>query len=411
MDVLFTHCAGLDVHKKTVVACALVSGQRFLRRFATTWAGLQALDGWLTGLGVTHVAMESTGVYWKPVYNVLSSHLQVWVVNARDLKQVPGRKTDVCDAEWIGRLMGHGLLKPSFVPPVAQRDLRDLTRYRRRLVEERTAASNRLEKVLEDANVKLSSVVSKLQGVSARAMLEALAAGESDPGRIADLAKGSLRSKRAELEAALVGQVREHHRFLVRQLLDHLDELNQRIAALSQRIAQLTAPYEEVIQRLCAIPGIHRTIAEVILAEIGPDVAPFPTAQHLASWACLCPGNDISANKRRSGKTRRGQNWLRWALVEAAWAASRTKTYLGAQFHRLRARRGDKRAAMAVAHSILVIVYHLLANPEAVYTDLGADYFVQRNAERERRRAVRTLEALGYAVTLTPRPAAAAAPG
>lgn len=411
MDVLFTHCAGLDVHKKTVVACALVSGQRFLRRFATTWAGLQALDGWLTGLGVTHVAMESTGVYWKPVYNVLSSHLQVWVVNARDLKQVPGRKTDVCDAEWICRLMGHGLLKPSFVPPVAQRDLRDLTRYRRRLVEERTAASNRLEKVLEDANVKLSSVVSKLQGVSARAMLEALAAGESDPGRIADLAKGSLRSKRAELEAALVGQVREHHRFLVRQLLDHLDELNQRIAALSQRIAQLTAPYEEVIQRLCAIPGIHRTIAEVILAEIGPDVAPFPTAQHLASWACLCPGNDISANKRRSGKTRRGQNWLRWALVEAAWAASRTKTYLGAQFHRLRARRGDKRAAMAVAHSILVIVYHLLANPEAVYTDLGADYFVQRNAERERRRAVRTLEALGYAVTLTPRPAAAAAPG
>lgn len=411
MDVLFTHCAGLDVHKKTVVACALVSGQRFLRRFATTWAGLQALDGWLTGLGVTHVAMESTGVYWKPVYNVLSSHLQVWVVNARDLKQVPGRKTDVCDAEWICRLMGHGLLKPSFVPPVAQRDLRDLTRYRRRLVEERTAASNRLEKVLEDANVKLSSVVSKLQGVSARAMLEALAAGESDPGRIADLAKGSLRSKRAELEAALVGQVREHHRFLVRQLLDHLDELNQRIAALSQRIAQLTAPYEEVIQRLCAIPGIHRTIAEVILAEIGPDVAPFPTAQHLASWACLCPGNDISANKRRSGKTRRGQNWLRWALVEAAWAASRTKTYLGAQFHRLRARRGDKRAAMAVAHSILVIVYHLLANPEAVYTDLGADYFVQRNAERERRRAVRTLEALGYAVTLTPRPAAVAAPG
>jgi transposase len=358
MDILFTHCAGLDVHKKSVVACALLSGpegiQRSIKHFTTTMAGLVALDAWLTDLRVTHVAMESTGVYWKPVFNVLSSHLEVWVVNARDMKQVPGRKTDVCDAEWICKLMSFGLLKRSFIPDVGQRDLRDLTRYRRRLVEERTAASNRLEKILEDSNIKLSAVVSKLQGVSARAMIEALIAGETDTAQIANLAKARLRSKIPELEAALVGQIRDHHRFLWRELLYHLDELNARIAAINVRIAEYTAPHEHLIQRLCTIPGISRCTAEVILAEVGSDVSSFPTAHHLASWACLCPGNDISANKRRSGKTRRGQNWLRPALVEAAWAASRTKTYFGSQFHRLRARRGDKRAAVAVAHSILI---------------------------------------------------------
>lgn len=414
MDILFTHCAGLDVHKKSVVACALLSGpegiQRSIKHFTTTMAGLVALDAWLTGLRVTHVAMESTGVYWKPVFNVLSSHLEVWVVNARDMKQVPGRKTDVCDAEWICKLMGFGLLKRSFIPDVEQRDLRDLTRYRRRLVEERASASNRLEKILEDSNIKLSAVVSKLQGVSARAMIEALIAGETDTAQIANLARTRLRSKLPELEAALVGQIRDHHRFVWRELLYHLDELNVRIAAINERIAEYTAPHESLIQRLCTIPGINRRTAEVILAEIGPDVSHFPTAHHLASWACLCPGNDISANKRRSGKTRRGQNWLRPALVEAAWAASHTKTYFGSQFHRLRARRGDKRAAVAVAHSILIVVYHLLGNPETVYTDLGADYFTKRNAEQEQRRAIRKLEALGYTVNLTPAPTALAAP-
>ena len=415
MDILFTHCAGLDVHKKTIVACVLLSSpegvQRSIKHFATTMAGLETLDAWLTGLAVTHVAMESTGVYWKPVFNVLSSHLELWIVNARDMKQVPGRKTDVCDAEWICKLMSVGLLKRSYIPVVEQRDLRDLTRYRRRLVEERTSASNRLEKILEDSNIKLSAVVSKLQGVSARAMIEALIAGETDTAKIADLAKASLRSKIPELEAALVGQIREHHRFMWRELLYHLDELNVRIAAINERIAEYTAPHEQLIQRLSTIPGISRWTAEVILAEIGSDVTHFPTAHHLASWACLCPGNNISANKRRTGKTRRGQNWLRPALVEAAWTTSHTKTYFGSQFHRLRARRGDKRAAVAVAHSILIVVYHLLANPEAVYTELGADYFTKRNAEQEQRRAIRKLETLGYTVNLTPVPAAAAAPG
>jgi transposase len=415
MDILFKHCAGLDVHKKMIVACVLLSSpegvQRSVKHFATTLAGLETLDAWLTGLEVTHVAMESTGVYWKPVFNVLSSHLEVWIVNARDMKQVPGRKTDICDAEWICKLMSFGLLKRSFIPVVEQRDLRDLTRYRRRLVEERTSASNRLEKILEDSNIKLSAVVSKLQGVSARAMIEALIIGETDTAKIADLAKARLRSKIPELEAALVGQIRDHHRFMWRELLYHLDELNVRIAAINERIAEYTAPHEILIQRLCTIPGISRWTAEVILAEIGSDITHFPTAHHLASWACLCPGNNISANKRRTGKTRRGQNWLRPALVEAAWATSHTKTYFGSQFHRLRARRGDKRAAVAVAHSILIVVYHLLANPEAVYTELGADYFIKRNAEQEQRRAIRKLEALGYTVNLTPVPAAVAAPG
>lgn len=414
MDIVFKYCAGLDVHKKIIVACVLLSNpggmQRSIKKFATTMAGLEALAAWLTGLGVTHVAMESTGVYWKPVFNVLSAHFDVWIVNARDMKNVPGRKTDVCDAEWICKLMSVGLLKRSFIPDVEQRDLRDLTRYRKRLVEERTAASNRLEKILEDSNIKVTAVASKVQGVSVRLILEALIRGETDTAVLADLAKGPLRSKIPELEAALVGQIREHHRFMWRELLYHLDELNVRIAAINERIAAYTAPYEPLIQRLCMIPGIKRWTAEVILAEIGPDVSAFPTAQHLASWACLCPGNNISANKRRSGKTRHGQNWLRPALVEAAWATSHTQSYFGSQFHRLRARRGDKRAAVAVAHSILIVVYHLLADPEAVYTELGADYFTKRNPEQEQRRAVRKLETLGFNVTLTPVPPGATAP-
>ena len=316
---------------------------------------------------------------------------------------MPGRKTDVKDAEWIAQLMRHGLLKRSFIPDVEQRDLRDLTRYRTRLVGERSSASNRLQKILEDANIKLSSVATDIQGVSARLMIKALIAGETDGAELANLAKGRLRQKLPELEAALVGRVRPHHCFMLHEVLYHLDELNECLEVLNARIRECTAPYEDIIQRLDAIPGINRYTAEVILAEIGPNVTTFPTAKHLASWACLCPGNNISANKRRSGKTRRGQNWLRAALVEAAWAASRTKdTYLGAQFHRLRARRGDKRAAVAVAHSILIVIYHLLANPEAVFTELGGDYFLKRNPEQERRRAVRKLETLGFAVVLTP---------
>jgi transposase len=327
------------------------------------------------------------------------------------LHQVPGRKTDVKDAEWIAQLMRLGLLNRSFIPAVEQRDLRDLTRYRTRLTAERAAASNRLQKVMEDANIKLAAVASDSQGVSARAMLEALIRGETDPAQLAELAKGRLRAKIPALEQALCGRVREHHRFMWREVLEHIDALNTRLLTLNERIRALTAPYERIIERLAAIPGVDRYTAEIILAEIGPNVTAFPTAKHLASWACLCPGNNLSAGKRRSGKTRRGNNWLRTALVEAAWAASRTKdTYLGSQFHRLRARRGDKRAAVAVAHSILIVVYHLLAKPEAVYTDLGADYFLKRNAEQEERRAVRKLTALGFTVTLTSAPAAAPVP-
>lgn len=408
MEVLFTHCAGLDVHKKTVVACVLVPDpkggvRKVTRTFATTLAGLEELARWLLGFGVTHVVMESTGVYWKPVYNVLAPQCEVWIVNAQHVKQVPGRKTDVSDAEWLAQLMRLGLLARSFIPDVAQRDLRDLTRYRTRLAQERATAANRLQKILEDANIKLAAVVSDIQGVSAQAMLEALIGGETDAAVMADLALGRLRAKIPALSAALTGRVREHHRFMLRELLDHLAHLGECLETVTVRIRELTAPHEALILRLMQIPGVKRHTAEVILAEVGADVTPFPTAKHLASWACLCPGNDISANKRRSGKTRHGQKWLRAALVEAAWATTRSKdTYLAAQFQRLRSRRGDKRAAVAVAHSILTIVYQLLANPQAVFTELGGDFFIKKNVEQERRRAVKRLETLGFQVTLTP---------
>jgi len=408
MDILFPHSAGLDVHKRTVVACLFALGpdgvwQRHQRSFPTMTADLEALARWLLSYGITHVVMESTGVYWKPVFNVLAAQCEVWLVNAHEAMNLPGRKTDYSDAEWLTRLMRCGLLKRSFIPEVGQRDLRDLTRYRTRLTQERAAAANRLQKILEDANLKLAAVASDIQGVSARAMLEALIGGESDPAVLADLAVGRLRAKLPALVEALSGQVREHHRFFFRELLDHLDHLGQCIATVNARIAELTVPYAALIQRLMQIPGVKRHTAEVILAEVGPNVTPWPTAQHLASWACLCTGNHISANKRRSGKTRRGQQWLRTALVEAAWAASRQKDcYLAAQFQRLRARRGERRAAVAVAHSILTIIYHLLADPTTVFQELGGDYFVKKNPEQERRRAVKRLAALGYEVILTP---------
>lgn len=407
MEVTFSHCAGLDVHKKTVTACVIVpqggGTKKVVKRFKTMTAELEGLAAWLGSHEVTHVAMESTGIYWKPVYNILIGHFEVWVVNARHLKQVPGRKTDVKDAEWIARLMRYGLLEPSFIPDVEQRDLRDLTRYRTRLTSEKSAAANRLQKILEDANIKLTAVASDVQGVSARLMLEAIIAGEGDAEALAGLARGRLRAKMPALVEALAGHTRDHHRFMLQEVLEHMDELNARLATLNAEIAQRTAPHEALIERLLTIPGMGRRTAEIILAEIGPTVDPFPSSKHLASWACLCPGNHISANKRRSGKTRRGQAWLRPALVEAAWAASRTKdTYLAAQFYRLRARRGHKRAVVAVAHSIITIVYHLLADPEAVYHELGGDYFQQRNKEYLKRRALRTLESLGVSFTLTP---------
>lgn len=408
IEVTFPNSSGLDVHKKTVTACVMVSKAKggglkpITKTFRTTTTGLQELAAWLLSHGITHVAIESTGVYWKPVYNILAPEFEVWVVNARHVQQVPGRKTDASDAEWLTTLMRYGLLRKSFIPDIEQRDLRDLTRYRTRLTQEKASAVNRLHKILEDANIKLASVVSDVQGVSARLMVEAIIAGESNADQLAEMAKGRLRNKISQLTEALIGNTRSHHRFMLQEILNHMDELNARLETLNQRIRELSAPYELIIQRLDDIPGINRHTAEIILAEIGHHVDSFPTAKHLASWACLCPGNNISANKRRSGKTRKGQIWLVPALVEAAWAASRTKdTYLGAQFHRLRVRRGAKRAAIAVAHSIIIIVYHLLKNPEATFKELGGDYFLKKNERYQQRRAIHTLEQLGFQVSLT----------
>jgi transposase len=411
MEEMYPNSSGLDVHQKFVIACIFVldskgKRQSVRKRFGTMTNELHTLVAWLQGYGITHVVMESTGVYWKPVYNLLRPHFETWVVNAQHLAQVPGRKTDETDAEWITKLMRYGLLTPSFIPEQGQRDLRDLTRYRTRLLQEKSSAVNRLHKLLEDANIKLGAVVSDIQGVSARAMLGALITDDLDPLTMAELAKGALRQKIPHLVQALTGLVREHHRFMLQQILLHMDQLNQAIATLSQRITQLVAPHTVLIERLTEIPGVGRLTAEVILAELGPSVTNWPSARHLAAWACLCPGNNQSGGKRLSGKRRQGQTWLVAALVEAAWAASRSsKTYLAAQFHRLRARRGAKRAAVAVAHSILTIVYHLIAKPEVRFTDLGGDYFLNQNKEQEQRRAVKILQALGFQVALTTAPA------
>ncbi len=408
MEVMYPRCSGLDVHKQFLIACVMYAQadgklKQERKRFETTTNELRALVAWLQSFGITHVVMESTGVYWKPVYNLLHPHFTTWVVNASHLAQVPGRKTDDTDAQWLTKLMRYGLLQPSFIPEVEQRDLRELTRYRTRLLQEKSAALNRIQKVLEDANVKLAAVVSDIQGVSARLMVDALIANTLDTIQTAELAKGQLRSKIPQLVEALTGQVRPHHRFLLAEVLTHLDELNERITTLNQRIRTLVLPHEALIERLDAITGVGCTTAEIVLAEVGTSVDSWPTDRHLMSWACICPGNDESGGKRRSGRRRKGQKWLVPALIESAWAASHTKnTYLGAQFQRLRARRGAKRAAVAVAHSILQIIYHLLKDPTAVFTDLGGDYFLTKNKEYEQRRALKTLESLGFAVQLTP---------
>jgi transposase len=407
MEEVYPQSSGLDVHQKFVVACVMVANQRGRikperKRFETTTKGLTELAEWLAGYGIKQVAMESTGVYWKPVYNVLHQGFDVWIVNARHLAQVPGRKTDDTDATWITKLMQHGLLQPSFIPNEWQRDLRDMTRYRTRLHQEKSSAVNRLHKILEDGNIKISSVVSDIQGVSARAMLEALIENQLDAEQMADLALRRLRRKIPELVAALTGFIRPHHRFMLQEVLTHIDELNQRINSLSQRIAHLVAPYAQTIERLDEIVGVGPLTAEIILAEIGPVVEKWPTAGHLASWSCLCPGNNESGGKRRRSKRRKGQKWLVTTLVESAWAASRSKdTYLAAQFQRIRARRGENRAAIAVAHSILTIIYHLLKDPDKRFKELGGDYFVKRNKAHEKRRAVKTLTTLGFEVQLT----------
>ncbi len=412
MDRWIERCCGLDVHKQTVAACVRVPGAQGrrtqeVRTFGTTTPDLLALQDWLAAHQVTHVAMESTGVFWKPVYYVLEARFTVLLLNAAHVKQVPGRKTDVRDCQWIAELLEHGLLRGSFVPPPGIRDLRELTRYRRTQIQERTRVANRLHKVLQDANVKLSNVTHHVLGVSGRAMLDALVAGTTDPDVLADLARGQLRKKLPALRQALTGRFRAHHAFLLGQILAHLDYLEEAIAAVSAHIEEQLRPFAPQVERLMTIPGVQRRTAETILAEIGTDMAVFPTAGHLASWAGMCPGNDESAGKRRSGKTRKGSKWLRTSLIEAANAAARTKaTALGARYRRILPHRGHRKAIVAVGRHILEISHHLLRT-DRTYQELGPDYFDRRHAERLQRRCIRQLEQLGLQVTITPASAAA----
>lgn len=405
MEILYRCCCGMDVHKKFVVACLLRIDEqgeetRHMQRFETYTEDLLRLSDWLTSSGCTHVAMESTGVYWKPIYNLLEGHLELLVVNAHHIKAVPGRKTDVKDDEWIAELLQHGLLKASFIPPRSQRDWRDLTRYRTSLVQERVRIVNRLQKVLEDANLKLAGVATDVMGKSGRVMLEAILAGATDPEQLAELAKGRLRNKLPQLKQALNGRVRAHHRFLLVEQLSHIDYLDEAIGRLSGEIAERLRPFQAEIQRFDTIPGINRSIAEVLLAEIGPDMNRFPDAHHLASWAGMCPGHNESGGKRQSGKTRKGNRWLRQALIEAAHGASHTKdTYLSSQYRRLVGRRGKKRALVAVGHSLLVIAYHVL-HRQATYVELGSNYFEQLHRCRLEQNLVQRLQKLGYTVTL-----------
>ena len=412
MDVILERCAGLDVHQATVMACIrqpATPGERaqVLHTFATTTPALLTLRDWLLAQGVTHVAMESTGVYWKPVYYALEDAFEVLLVNATHLAKVPGRKTDVQDCVWIAQLLECGLLRGSFVPPPPIRELRDLTRYRKTLIQDRTREVNRLHKVLEDAGLKLASVATDVLGASGRAMLTALVAGTTDPEVLADLARGRLRAKLPALRQALTGRFRTHHAFLLTQLLAHLDYLDETIATLSQAIEEQLAPFAEAAARLQTIPGVKQRTLETIVAEIGVDMCPFPTAGHLASWAGLCPGNNASAGKRRRGRSRKGDRWLKAALVEASLAAIRVKnSRLGALYRRICRHAGHNVAIVAVAHAILEIAWHLLSQA-TTYRELGADYLARRTPDQTVRRHVRLLENLGYRVTLESVPAAA----
>jgi transposase len=412
MRVEHERCCGIDVHKETVVACVIVpdahgASVKETRTFNTMTGDLQALGRWLRAQGCTHVVMESTGVYWKPVYNLLEGDLEILVVNPTSIKKLRGPKTDVADAEWLADLLRHGLVQGSFIPSAAQRALRDLTRYRTQLLDDRTREVNRVQKVLEDANLKLACVATDIMGVSGRAILTELLAGESDPAVLAELAKGRLRNKREELTQALTGVVQPQHRFLLMQHLSHIDYLDDQIAQLDTEIAERLRPFEAALACWEQLPGIQTRNAQVIVAELGADLQQFPDAAHCASWAAICPGNNESAGKRRSGKTAKGNRWLKRALTEAAHGAARTKkSYYAALYARLAGRRGKKRAIIAVAHSLLVTGYHLVTR-QVDYQDLGREYFDQRNPEAIKRRAVKRLEQLGYQVELTPAPAPA----
>ena len=406
MDVVFARCAGLDVHKKTIVVCVLIRAEAesgpILRTFGTTTRDLRALATWLTGLQVTHVAMESTGSYWKPIFNVLEDAFTTWLVNPAHIKAVPGRKTDVKDSEWVAQLLQHGLLQPSFIPDRAQRELRELTRYRKSVIEERAREANRIQKVLEGANIKLGSVISDVLGTSGTRILRALARGDSAPPQLAALADDRIRATPEELARALEELMGSHQQFLLTSQLQHLTALDQQIATLDAEVERRLAPLADTQALIESHPGIGKRTAETVLSEIGPTVQPFRSPESLAKWVGLAPGNHESAGKRLSGRTIPGNRSLRAVLVEAGHAAGRTKaTYVGAQYRRMVRTKGPKRAAVIVAHTIVVDLWYMLKRQQA-YVDLGVEYFDQRDHERMARQAIKRLEGLGYQVTLNP---------
>jgi len=407
MEVQYARCAGIDIHKKSITVCVLIreSGhreQKYLREFGTTTSQILSCVDWLRELGATHIAMESTGVYWRPIWNLMEGQFELLLANAAHIKQVPGRKTDVKDSEWLGQLLQHGLLKPSFVPDTTLRDLRELSRDRTSLVAERSRLKNRIQKILEEANIKLASVASDVLGKSGRAMLTALVEGKEDPEQLAELAQGTLRLKIPQLAEALLGRVRPVHRFRLKQQLDRIDFIDKQIDELEKEIEQQNAPFAEAVARLAEIPGFDRVTAWSVIAEIGINMEQFPSAQHLASWAGVCPGNHESAGKRLSGKTRKGSRWLRQKLCQSAWCASRSKkSYFAAFFARIAARRGRKRAIVAVSHALLVTCYYLLQR-NCPFQDLGVQYFDELNREKLTRYFVKRLTRLGHTVKLQP---------
>jgi transposase len=408
MKVVHRCCCGVDVHKESVTACVLWAeeggpSRKEKRKFSTFTRDLLELSDWLRKCGVTHVVMESTGVYWKPVWHVLQGQFELLLANAQHVKAIPGHKTDSRDAAWLAELLQHGLLRGSFVPPEPIQGLRDLTRYRVNLAQECNRMANRIQKVLEDANVKLASVATDPLGASGRAMLKAIISGEQDVEKLAEMGRGLLRRKIPQLQLALQGRVSEHHRFLLNELLEHLEFIESKMVRLEQEIAERLRPFEDAVRRLCTVPGVDRVSAWGIISEIGLDMSQFPDAQHLASWAGLCPGNWESAGKRKSGRIRKASPWLRRHLCQCAWAVSTKKnSYLSALFRRL-ARKGVKVASIAVAHALLVIAYHILKAP-VEYRDLGPDYFDKLHPGRLKRKLVKRLEGLGFQVTLEPRP-------
>jgi len=405
MEILYACCCGIDVHARMLVACLIKNGKKEVRTFSTMTDDLLQLLDWLVAAGCTHVAIESTGVYWRPVFNILEGSVDVMLVNARDAKGFKARKTDVIDAEWLADLLRHGLLKPSFIPPLHIRELRELTRYRESLVREQTALANRIQKLIESGNIKLGQVVSDALGVSGKQMLRALAEGETDVERISEMARRRMKRKVPELKRALAGRLTEAQRWVLTELLDQYEVVEAAIKRVEHKIGEEVerAPdpfVSEAVKLLDTIPGVGERVAETIVAEIGVEMERFPTDGHLASWAGMCPGNNESAGKRTTGKTRKGNRYLRAALVQAAWAASHQKgTYLAAQYQRLVKRMGKKKALVAVGHSILVIVYHVLAN-KVSYEEMGGDYFDRRHADKQRQRLVHQLEALGLKVTI-----------